>query len=154
MWLHEEKVIEKIEDFPQGTFGFIYIITNEETGRFYVGKKFLYHNKKKKLTKKELAEQTGPGRKSLTKVVTEESDWITYWGSSKELREDIKKLGEYKFKRQILYFARNKKELTYYEVKYQIINDVLLSPLSYNDNILGKFYKKDLVSENTDIILI
>ena len=153
-WFYEEvagdsfsfKFINSIEDFPPNTFGFIYMITNKETGQFYVGKKFLYHNKKKKLTKKELAEQTGPGRKPTHKVVQEESDWKTYWGSSKELREDIKNIGVDKFNRHILYFARNKKELTYYELKYQIIEDVLISPLSYNDNILGKFYKKDFVS--------
>jgi hypothetical protein len=152
-WFYEEvdgdaisyKFINSINDFPKDTFGFIYIITNNQTGKFYVGKKFLYHNKKKKLTKKELIEQTGPGRKPTFKVVQEESDWETYWGSSKELREDIKNIGVDKFTRQVLYFARNKKELTYYEVKYQILEDVLVSPLSYNDNVLGKFYKRDFV---------
>jgi hypothetical protein len=28
MWLYNEQVIEKIEDMPQGTFGFIYITTH------------------------------------------------------------------------------------------------------------------------------
>jgi hypothetical protein len=74
MWLHNEKVIEKIEDMPQNTFGFIYIVTHKPTGKSYIGKKSLFHNIKKKLTKKELAEQTGPGRKSTTKVVVKESD--------------------------------------------------------------------------------
>lgn len=150
-WFYEEiigdsisyKFINAIEDFPHNTFGFIYMITNKETGQFYIGKKFLYHNKKKKLTKKEIAEQTGPGRKSTTKIIQCESDWSTYWGSSKELLKDIKDLGVDKFNREILYFARDKKELTYYEIKYQILENVLISPLSYNDNILGKFYKKD-----------
>lgn len=150
-WFYEEvigdeisyKFINSIEDFPPSTFGFIYRITNNQTGQFYIGKKFLYHNKKKKLTKKEIAEQTGPGRKPTTKVVQCESDWSTYWGSSKELREDIKNIGVDKFTRQVLYFARDKKELTYYELKYQIMEDVLITSLSYNDNILGKFYKRD-----------
>ena len=39
MWLHKNKVINKIEDFPKETFGFIYKITNNETGKFYIGKK-------------------------------------------------------------------------------------------------------------------
>jgi hypothetical protein len=34
MWLYENKIIEKIEDFPEGTFGFVYKITNNETGKF------------------------------------------------------------------------------------------------------------------------
>ena len=69
MWLYKEKVIEKIEDFPQDTFGFIYMVTHKPSGKSYIGKKSLFYNIKKKLTKKELAEQTGPGRKSTTKVV-------------------------------------------------------------------------------------
>ena len=70
MWLYENKVIEKIEDFPENTFGFIYITTHIPSGISYIGKKSLYHNIKKKLTKKELAEQSGPGRKSATKTVS------------------------------------------------------------------------------------
>ena len=37
-WLHENKVIDKIEDFPEGCFGFVYKITNKETNQFYIGK--------------------------------------------------------------------------------------------------------------------
>ena len=153
-WFYETKEIDglsvkylnSLDDFPEGTFGFIYQIVNLETFQFYIGKKFLYHNKKKKLTKKELAEQSGPGRRATTKVVQEESDWKTYWGSCKELQADIKELGVDKFERQVLYFAKDKKELTYFEIKHQILEEVLLTPLSYNDNILGKFYKKDFLS--------
>jgi len=57
MWLHENKVIEKIEDFPENTFGFIYKIKNIETGKFYIGKKQLMSTTNVKMGKKELAEQ-------------------------------------------------------------------------------------------------
>ncbi len=56
MWLYENKVIEKIEDFPENTFGFVYMTTHIPSGISYIGKKSLYHNIKKKLTKKELCE--------------------------------------------------------------------------------------------------
>ncbi len=79
------KEFKIIEDFPENSFGFIYKITNIVTGKFYIGKKSLYHNVKKKLTKKELAEQSGPGRKATTKRIQKESDWVTYWGSNKEI---------------------------------------------------------------------
>jgi hypothetical protein len=49
MWLYNEKVIENIEDFPQDTFGFIYIVTHKPSGVSYIGKKVLYYNVKKKL---------------------------------------------------------------------------------------------------------
>ena len=144
MWLYKEKVINSIEDFPQDTFGFIYIVTHKPSGKSYIGKKSLFHNIKKKLTKKELAEQTGPGRKSTTKVVVKESDWKTYYGSVKPILEFIKEGKQEDFTREILQLVPNKKLLTYYECKYLFKYGVLEHPLEYfNDNILGKFYTKD-----------
>ena len=132
------------DNFTTDSFGFIYKITNLETNKFYIGKKVFVYNKKKKLTKKELAEQSGPGRKSTSKVVQTESDWKTYWGSSKELLSDVKLLGEDKFEKLILITCHSKKSLTYYELFYQVHYNVLQVE-SYNDNILGKFYRKDLL---------
>jgi hypothetical protein len=63
------KLLAQIEDMPQGTFGFIYMTTHNSSGISYIGKKSLYHNVKRKLTKKELAEHTGRGRKPTTEVV-------------------------------------------------------------------------------------
>ena len=147
MWLYNEKVIENIEDFPQDTFGFIYIVTHKPSGKSYIGKKVLYHNVKKKLTKKELAEQTGPGRKSATKVVAKESDWKTYYGSAKPILELIKGGKQEEFTREILKLVPNKKLLTYYECKFLFEYGVLENPnYYYNDNILGKFFTKDFAS--------
>lgn len=117
MWLYNEKVIDKIEDMPQDTFGFIYIVKHRPTGKAYIGKKVLYHNVKKKLTKKEIAEQTGPGRKSATKVVVKESDWKNYYGSAKPIMALIKDGKQEEFTREILQLVPNKKLLTYYECK-------------------------------------
>jgi hypothetical protein len=144
MWLYNEKVIDKIEDMPQDTFGFIYIVKHRPTGKAYIGKKVLYHNVKKKLTKKEIAEQTGPGRKSATKVVVKESDWKTYYGSAKPIIALIKDGKQEEFTREILQLVPNKKLLTYYECKYLFINEVLEHPDKWmNDNVLGKFFTKD-----------
>jgi hypothetical protein len=144
MWLYNEKVIENIEDFPQDTFGFIYIVTHKPSGKSYIGKKVLHYNVKKKLTKKELAEQTGPGRKSATKVVVKESDWKTYYGSAKPILELIKDGKQEEFTREILQLVPNKKLLTYYECKFLFKYGVLEQPNYYfNDNILGKFFTKD-----------
>ncbi len=148
-WFYFDEVmnlhhIESLEDFPENCIGFVYLITNKVNNKIYVGKKSLYSNINKKLTKKELAEQTGPGRKPTKKLVTKESNWKSYMGSSKELLADIKDIGEDKFSRQILHHCFSKKQLTYYEICYQMKHDVL-SVESYNDNILGKFYRKDLI---------
>jgi hypothetical protein len=142
-WLYEYVPLQ--DDFTTNDYGFIYKITNLETNKFYIGKKSFVHNKKKKLTKKEIAEQTGPGRRSTTKVEQVDSGWRNYWGSSKELLADVKLLGKDKFEREIIRFCPTKKQLTYYEVCYQISYLVLFTD-SYNDNILGKFFRKDFVT--------
>ena len=131
---------------PEDNFGFVYKITNLTDGKFYIGKKVFRNNKKHKLTKKQLAEQTGPGRKPTFEVIKTESDWQTYWGSNKQLLADIKTLGEDHFECLILHVCKTKKQLTYYEMHYQCKFECLVSPsLSYNDNILGKFFSKDLL---------
>lgn len=130
---------------PEDWFGFVYKIINKENNRFYIGKKVFWNNRKTKLTKKEIAEQTGPGRKPTHKVVTKESDWLTYWGSNKDLLADIQELGMDNFERKILTLCKSKKELTYWEMHYQCKEEVLLVN-AYNDNILGKFFTQDLVS--------
>lgn len=136
---------DSVEKFPQGCVGFIYKITNLRSGKFYIGRKSLFSNTKKKLTKKELAEHTGPGKKPTKKLVTKESDWENYWGSNKTLLQEVKDSGTSDFRREILKFCFNKKQLTYWEVHFQCVNEVLLTDKSYNDNVLAKFFRKDLV---------
>ena len=100
--------------------------------------------RKKKLTKKELAEQTGPGRKPTSKTIQKESDWKTYYGSAKPILELLKENKQSEFTREILQLVPNKKLLTYYECKYLFKHGVLENSSEYfNDNILGKFFRKD-----------
>ena len=143
MWLYNNKVVETIEDIPANTFGFIYITTHIPSGISYIGKKSIYHNVKRKLTKKELAEQTGRGRKSTTETIQKESDWKTYYGSEEFIKQKIKEKKQDEFKREIIHFVGNKKMLTYFECKYQFMYGVLENENYLNSNILGKFYKKD-----------
>jgi predicted ATP-binding protein involved in virulence len=144
-WLYENKEISSLEDFPEETFGFIYKVTYLPTNVTYIGKKSLYHNTKKKLGKKELeALPTTRGRKSTTKMVTKESDWKTYYGSAKPILELIKEGKQEEFTREILQLVSNKKLLTYYECKYLFMLGVIEKQDGYfNDNILGKFFRKD-----------
>lgn len=134
-----------VENFPPGCIGFVYKITNIKTGKFYIGRKSLFSNVRKKLTKKEIAEHKGPGKKPTKKLVTTESNWVNYWGSNKVILEEIKAEGTKDFRKEILKFCFNKKQLTYWEVHYQCINGVLLTDKSYNDNIGSKFFRRDLV---------
>ena len=73
-----------------------------------------------------------------------ESDWQKYYGSHSQIKELIKEGKQKEFEREILHLADSKKLLTYYEVKYQMVYQVLEKPEEFfNDNILGKFYRKD-----------
>jgi len=144
-WLYNGKEITDISQFPSDTFGFIYEVITPK-GKKYVGKKVLYHNQKKKLTKVELSEQTGRGRRKTFKIVQKESDWKKYIGSNTKLKNQIAE-GEVtleNLKKHIIEIGFNKKHLTYLETKYLFQLEVLENPdLYYNDNILGKFFTSD-----------
>ena len=133
MWLYPQEF--NVEDY----FGFVYIITNLETNKKYIGKKFFHHTKK-------LPPLKGMKRK---RTVVKESDWKTYYGSSNILKEELKQHGKDKFKREIIKLCTNKKELTYWETKLQFAYGVLEKPDEwYNDNILGKFFTRDLAPQS------
>lgn len=142
-WLYIDKEFTKLEDFPEDCFGFIYKISNLNTNQYYIGKKFLYHNTKRKIGKKEKALIEGKGRRPGFERITKESDWKTYYSSSEIIKENIKCNGDNYYKREILQFAYDKKQLSYLEIKLQFIMDVLVDPLSLNDNINGRYFKKD-----------
>jgi hypothetical protein len=145
-WTYKGKVITELTDMPESTFGFIYEITHLPTGRKYLGKKQLMSVQTKALGKKELALLTD-GRASKKKKVTKESDWKNYYGSQAEIKQLVKDGNKEDFKREILEFVPTRKLLTYYETKYLFINDVLVPGSNYiNDNILGKFFSRDLAA--------
>jgi len=111
--------------------GFVYLITNLQTNRKYIGKKLLKFKKTK----------TVKGKK---KKILVESDWKTYWGSNDELKNDVKNLGEIHFKREVLMFCKTKGELTYFELKEQILAGALESDEYYNSWIMARVRKDHL----------
>lgn len=137
--------METISDFPDNTYGFVYRITHKPTGKTYIGRKILQNTTKVKLGKKELKELANiVGRRPVYKMAVKESNWKTYWGSNKYMKELYKTEPKENFDRQIIICAPTKKLLTYYELKYQILYEVLEKPDEFfNDNILGKFFTKD-----------
>lgn len=147
MWLYKNKSIESIDDLPPETFGFVYITTHTPTGKKYLGKKSLYHTTNTKLGKKELAAlPVTRGRTKLTKKVTKESDWKSYYGSEVFIKSKIKEKLQDEFTREILHLCNSKKHLTYFECKYLFSYGVLESQDYLNLNIQGKFFSKDFDS--------
>jgi hypothetical protein len=141
-WLHGSNELVTLDQFPEGCIGFVYKITNLENDKIYVGKKILHNTLTKKLTIKEREAWNKPGKIPTKRKEVKESDWAKYYGSCKPLLADLKYFGPPSFTREILEFCYTKKQLSYYEVKWQMLLNVLEND-SYNENIQGKWFKRD-----------
>ena len=121
-------------------FGFVYRITNLQTGKQYIGRKYFVQKRKPR---------TGTSKRR----VTSESDWKKYYGSSPELKADVKQFGRENFKREILSLHESLGKVNYEETKQLFLNNVLQetledgTPKFYNSNILGRYYRKDYFIE-------
>lgn len=136
-------------EVPESAIAFIYRITNLTNDKFYIGRKMLLSNRKKKLTIKEKALE-GNSRKKFKREI-KSTNWENYWGSNDELLNDVKELGEDKFKREILIFTTNKTDTSFYEMAIQIKEDVLFKN-SYNRHIANtKFFKGKVNEIRTNI---
>jgi len=127
-WLYESQPITEI---PEEYAGFVYLITNIQTGRKYIGKKL---SKFSKTTYR--IEKLKNGKKRRKKIRGKiESDWQTYYGSSPELTRDVETLGTENFTREILYYCKSKSECSYIEAREQFARRVLESDEYYNGHI-------------------
>ena len=120
-------------------YGFVYCITNTTTGKSYIGRKYFVQKRKPKGGKRR---------------VTSESNWKQYYGSSDELKQDIRRDGKNTFKREILSLQKTLGKVNYEETKQLFLHNVLAeklddgSPAYYNSNILGRYYRKDYFEED------
>ena len=127
---------DDINDF----FGYIYRITNLQNGRQYIGRKYFVQKRKPRGGKRR---------------VTSESDWKKYYGSSPELKADIKHYGKNNFKREIISLHKTKGLTNFEETRQLFLNNVLTeamsdgSPAFYNSNILGRYMRKDYFTTDT-----
>lgn len=104
--------------------GFVYIITDLDNNRQYVGQKMFWTPKTK----------TVKGKKKRIKVI---SDYKEYFGSNLELQERVKLLGPDKFKREILYLCKSKGYMNYLELREQVDRRVLEKPDQYYNAYIG-----------------
>ncbi len=127
---------------PLGYYGFVYLITNLNNGRIYVGKKAFMYKKKTKLSKK-AKKATG----KRIKVEEVDSQWLNYFGSSIDLKADVSLLGPLAFKREILHLCKNKAQMNYLEAKEQFAREVLeMGDKSYNKWIGIKSFKSQYIT--------
>jgi len=142
-WIYNGSFITELNDMPEGTIGFIYKITNGKTGEYYIGKKNVLSTRKRKFGKKEIALLTDKRLKTY-EMITSESDWKSYRSSNKQVQEWFKDKENDQLELRILRFCSSTKSLTYYELQEQFSHDVLGDRRALNDNLLGKFFRKDL----------
>ena len=115
-------------------YGFVYRITNTISGKSYIGRKYFYQKRKPRGGKRR---------------VTSESDWKRYYGSSDDLKQDIRSLGRGSFRREILSLHTTLGKVNYEETKQLFLHNVLTealddgTPKYYNSNILGRYMRKD-----------
>lgn len=132
MWHYKEEIFEPSEDELGNYVGFVYLITERETGKKYVGKKFFWSTRR-------LPPLKGKTRK---RVVKKQSDWMQYYGSNEELKLLVEEKGGDAYHREILRLCRTKGECSYYEAKEQFDRDVLFSDEYYNEFIGCKIHSK------------
>ena len=148
-WTYQGRIITELSDMPEGTYGFIYKITNGHTSEYYIGKKQVVSIRKRNFGKKEIAALTDKRIKRY-EMVTKESKWEDYRSSNKTVSSWFNKDGRPailendRLELKILKFCKSKKSLTYYELQEQFYHNVLEDEYSLNDNLLGKFFRKDL----------
>lgn len=131
-----------ISELPE-CVGFVYLITNLTTGRKYIGKKLSKFSKTKYQTVK-LKNGTKKKKKIKSQI---DSDWLTYWSSSPEVKADVAALGEDKFRREILYFCDSKGTLSYVEAREQFKHQVLEQPEAwYNGIIQCRIHRNHVVN--------
>ena len=126
--------IEFTEDLIDKSFGFVYCITNLSNGRRYIGKK-LFTKSGRKQTKGKI------------KKIRVTSDWLDYYGSNKELQEDVVKNGADKFHREILHLCATRSECSYRETQEIFKRGALLTENYYNSWVTCKIHKAHVLGK-------
>ena len=127
-WQYQGIIIEVL---PDDCVGFVYCITNNLSGRKYIGKKLA---KFSKVSYKVVKLKNGTKKRKRIKSKIE-SDWQDYYGSNLELNNDVENLGKENFTREILYYCKSKSECSYIEAREQFDRKVLESKDYYNGQI-------------------
>jgi hypothetical protein len=127
-WYYQNTIVETL---PEICIGFVYCITNNITGRKYIGKKL---SKFSKTTYKTVKLKNGTKKKKRIKSKID-SDWREYYGSNDQLNKDVEQIGRENFHREIIYYCTSKAECSYIEAREQFSRRVLESDDYYNGQI-------------------
>jgi len=134
-WLLEGKPYSPdYEEIPEEYVGFVYRITDTETGDKYIGQKRFRKTKTLPITKT---------RKRRVRTLVE-SDWRAYYSSSSVIKENVSQGLSDRYRREILRFGYSKGDLSYLEMLEQIKCNVLFDPKYLNGIINVRIHQKHL----------
>lgn len=137
-WYYEDK--EFTESDISDYIGFIYIITELDTGKKYIGQKIFFNK---------VAKAPLKGKKNR-RITKKSSDWQTYFGSNEELKQNVLIKGVANYKRNIIRLCKAKSEMNYYELKTIIDTDALLKDSYYNSWVSFRINKNQLTKLRLD----
>ena len=135
VWLLEGKPYDpKFEEIPPEYVGFIYRITDTETGEKYIGQKRFHKTKTLPITKT---------RKRRKKTLVE-SDWRSYYSSSTIIQQAVTEGLSDRYEREILRFGYSKGDLNFLELKEQMDHNVLFDDTYLNGILNARIHKKHI----------
>ena len=134
MWFYHNTAEEFKLDDTEGYFGFVYLITHNQTGRKYIGKKFFTKAGTRQI-------------KGKKKKIRKASDWESYWGSNTELQAEVKQNGEDQYTREILHLCKSRSECSYWETFEIFSRQALLSDSYYNSWVTCKIHKSHVIGK-------
>lgn len=131
-WYFQNTTNEVSPEDTEGFYGFVYCITENATGKKYIGRKYFTKAKTKQVK----------GKKKKLRVA---SDWEEYYGSNKDLLQEIKLKGKESFTREILHLCKTRSETNYFET-WEIFNrHALLSDNYWNQWVSCRIRKDHLI---------
>ena len=134
-WLYEGKPYNPdYENISPEYVGFVYRITDTETGEMYIGQKRFHKPKTLPITKT---------RKRRKKTIVE-SDWRSYYSSSATIQQAITEGLSDRYTREILRFGYSKGDLNILEAMEQIRLGVLWNEGYLNGIVNIRVHKKHI----------
>lgn len=127
MWKYKGK--DFTDDMVADNVGFVYIIANRNTGKFYIGKKLFTKSKRYQKNKK-------VRKKRVT------SDWVEYVGSNKVLIEESAEGHE--LVKTILHLCKTRGWMSYYETLEILQRGAIQDEKYYNEWVSCKIQRRHL----------
>lgn len=159
-WIYQGAEITSIEQVEElvgfKPYGFVYNIVAypNNQGREYIGMKQMTSYRSRFIGKRELLKEgkakfrrkkdKKKGGWRYYEEVFKESDWKLYTGSNKLLNKHIEEDGV-TYTKYILKFVEEKNVLLYEETKAILCTNALEEERFYNEHVLKRFFKKNIM---------